>query len=113
MVVCIRGRGSIAPIVAVARYAQDDAESVEGAFVVTDAYQGHGLGRMLLGRLIALLRQRGFRYLRASVLAENTRMLRLLRSKGYPMTVTRDGNILMTQLDLRLRAVRAPRSQDS
>ena len=106
LVVCVPGGDGSATIIAVARYAKNDAETAEAAFVVTDAYQGCGLGRMLLGRLIALLRQRGCHYLRAAVLAENTRMRRLLRSTGYPMTVTRDGNVLMAQLDLRRRAAR-------
>lgn len=113
LVACVPGGDATAPIVAVARYAKQDEHSAEGAVVVTDAYQSRGLGRILLGRLIALLRQRGFRYLRAAVLTDNARMLRLLQSMGYPMTVARDGTVLITQLDLRHRVARAPRSQDS
>ena len=106
LVACAPSDEAQAPIVAVARYAQQDGAAAEGGLVVDDAYQQRGLGTMLLGRLIALLRCRGFRYLRGAVLGENGRMLRLLRATGYPLRIVRDDGAYGTELDLELR--RAP-----
>lgn len=56
----------------------------ELAIVLMDRFQGTGLGRQLLGRLVEAARERGIRRLCAVVLAENARMIRLLRHLGYP-----------------------------
>jgi len=107
LVACAPSEDAQAPIVAVARYAQQDAEAAEGGLVVDDAYQQRGLGTILLGRLIALLRCRGFHYLRGAVLGENGRMLRLLRATGYPLRIVRDDGAYGTELDLGLRPANA------
>jgi len=107
LVACAPGGDRQAPIVAVARYAQQDAEAAEGGLVVDDAYQERGLGTILLRRLIALLRWRGFRYLRGAVLGENGRMLRLLQASGYPLRIVRDDGAYGTQLDLGIRRAAA------
>ena len=48
-----------------------------------DAHQHQGLGRHLLGRLIAIARDRGVKRLVGRVLAENRPMLDLTRSLGF------------------------------
>ena len=88
-------------IVGVARYAKEDDERAEGALVVDDAYQGLGLGTALLRGLITLLRSRGFRHLRGAVLADNGRMLRLLRATGLPLRIVPEYGAFDTSLDLR------------
>jgi RimJ/RimL family protein N-acetyltransferase len=66
-------------LVAVARYEPSSEDGVaEVAFVVQDAWQGKGLGRILLRELLAAAEVRGIRRFRAYVLADNSRMLRLL-----------------------------------
>jgi RimJ/RimL family protein N-acetyltransferase len=66
-------------LVAVARYEPTgEPEVAEVAFVVQDAWQGKGLGRLLLSELLAAAAARGIRRFRAYVLADNVRMLRLL-----------------------------------
>jgi RimJ/RimL family protein N-acetyltransferase len=66
-------------LVAVARYEPSgEAAVAEVAFVVQDAWQGQGLGRILLQELLAMAAARGLRRFRAYVLADNYRMLRLL-----------------------------------
>ena len=66
-------------LVAVARYEPTrEPEVAEVAFVVQDAWQGKGLGRLLLRELLAAAGTRGIRRFRAYVLADNVRMLRLL-----------------------------------
>lgn len=76
-----------AAIRGVARYARrpGDRSRAEMALVVEDAFQGVGLGRALLERLIAFARERGVVELVGSVLLENGPMLALLRSLPYPL----------------------------
>jgi acetyltransferase len=57
--------------------------AAEFAVVVGDAWQGHGLGRCLMERLIDVARQRGVRQLVGSVLRENTTMLKLVEDLGF------------------------------
>ena len=70
-------------IVAVARFdvAPDDLVA-DMALVVRDDYQGIGLGTAVFGRLLEMARARGVRRLTGSVLADNSRMLQLLRKHG-------------------------------
>lgn len=100
LVACVPKREGTPSIVGVARYAKQGEEAAEGGLVVADAYQSRGLGTALLHRLIGLLRFRGFRYLRGSVLPENGRMLRLLRSTGRSLRIARDDGVYQTELDL-------------
>jgi RimJ/RimL family protein N-acetyltransferase len=66
-------------LIAVGRYEpSDQADVAEVAFVVQDAWQGKGLGRLLLRELLLAAEARGIRRFRAYVLADNDRMLRLL-----------------------------------
>lgn len=58
--------------------------AAEAAITVIDDYQGHGLGRLLLERLVWAAAERQVRELRFSVLAENKPMLSLLRKFGPP-----------------------------
>lgn len=65
----------------VARWEPGEApDAVEIALVVEDAWQGRGLGAALLSALVAAARRRGIERFCADVLAENHRMLRLLRT---------------------------------
>ena len=77
--------GSEGPeLIAVARYEPtNDPEVAEVAFVVQDAWQGKGLGRLLLRELLAAAAARGIRRFRADVLTDNVRMLRLLSDYSH------------------------------
>jgi RimJ/RimL family protein N-acetyltransferase len=68
-------------IVAVARFvrASDDPQAAEFAIVVGDAYQGDGLGTELLERLADAAVARGIRRFRATALAENVAIHKLVR----------------------------------
>ena len=70
--------------VGVARYARlADGATAEFAMTVADAWQGCGIGRLLLERLIGLARERGLRALVGDILATNEPMLRLARTLGF------------------------------
>ncbi len=66
-------------LIGVARYEPaDEPGTAEVAVVVEDRWQGHGLGRRLLGDLLAAAEQRGIRRFCAYMLGENRRMAALL-----------------------------------
>jgi acetyltransferase len=74
-------------VVGVSRYAVFDAsrpEVAESAVVVQDKYQGRGLGRVLLWRLVDYARARGIQTLRGNLQVGNNRMLDLVRRSGLP-----------------------------
>ena len=79
----------------------DDPAEAELALVVSHAVQAHGVGTLLLKHLGSLARDHGVRRLVADVLAENTRMMRVLTHSGLPVSVQREGTVLhvIVQLD--------------
>lgn len=50
---------------------------------------GHGLGRLLMEKLIQYARSRGIKELRGDVLSENTVMLQLCKDLGFAIQVSR------------------------
>lgn len=70
--------------VGVARYIRSatDPATAEIAVAVIDEHHGTGIGRLLLAALVDLASQNGIGTLTATVLADNSRMLNLLRSIG-------------------------------
>jgi RimJ/RimL family protein N-acetyltransferase len=63
-------------LIGVARYEPTDRpDTAEIAFVIQDGWQNRGLGRIMLGDLLAAAEARGVRFFRAYVLASNARML--------------------------------------
>ena len=72
-------------VVGVARYAMldpDHPDTAESAVVVADEYQGRGLGKLLLWRLVSYARAKGIHYLRGNLQIGNDRMLELVRRSG-------------------------------
>jgi len=66
-------------IIGVGRYEPGDADdTVELAFTVEDGWQGLGLGAILLDAVLRAGEARGIHRFRAYVLADNSRMLKLL-----------------------------------
>ncbi len=66
-------------LIGVARYEPTDADDVaEVAVVIEDAWQGQGLGHVLLHDLFAAAEARGIHRFQADVLSDNRRMLTLL-----------------------------------
>lgn len=92
-------------IVGVCRYDHHpDRLEAEVAFVVTDEWQGRGVGRALLDELVAVARARGIERFTAVTLADNHRMLRTFRASGLPMTSRFDDGTVIVALDLTLGA---------
>ena len=74
--------------VGVARYVkQSCSDEAEFAIVLSDDWQGRGLGRVLLSSLIAEARQRGVRRLVGTTMSENNGMLALARKLGFSAAI--------------------------
>jgi L-amino acid N-acyltransferase YncA len=86
MVMVAETAGGYGAIVAVAELVWDDAEPTvaESAIVVADAYQGEGIGRAVLARLVAAARSAAISRLRAVTQAHNLPVRRLIVSSGRP-----------------------------
>lgn len=80
-------------IVADARYVRDELrpDEAEFAMAVADDWQSRGLGRTLFARLAAQARRHGLKALYGDVLAENRRMLVLMRGMGATARPHPDG----------------------
>jgi GNAT superfamily N-acetyltransferase/succinyl-CoA synthetase alpha subunit len=72
-------------------------DGVEFALTVDDEHQGHGVGTLLMERLVARAQDRGVRSMVGTVLAANTQMFDLLRHLGLPWrSVVEDGVATVT-----------------
>jgi acetyl coenzyme A synthetase (ADP forming)-like protein len=72
-------------IVAHAMYVTIEPGKAELALAIGDAYQGRGLGTILLGQLSEAASAAGIQVLEAVVRSENHQMLQLLRDSGFPI----------------------------
>jgi ribosomal protein S18 acetylase RimI-like enzyme len=91
------GRSSVA---GGGRYILVGPGQAEIAFVVVDAYQGQGIGTLLMRHLAVLARDAGLKELIAEVLPENTPMLRLFKKFGFRPGPRRDPQVLHLSLQL-------------
>lgn len=83
--------------VATSRYVQEaDGETCEFALVVQDAWQGHGLGRLMMQAIIDHARGRGLLRMRGDVLFENHKMLRLMQRMGFSVQSHEEDSTLRT-----------------
>jgi GNAT superfamily N-acetyltransferase len=74
-------------LIAVGRFDRSPGETeAEVAFVVSDEYQHHGIGTLLLDELARAARERGITTFRAETLCENRTMLNVFRHAGFPIT---------------------------
>lgn len=93
-------------LVGVGRFVRDgrQPDRAEIAITVIDEFQGKGLGRLLLHRLIECARKIGVVQFEVSMLAQNTRMANLLRSTRLPCRCSHDNGMVSMSLDLRRQA---------
>jgi acetyltransferase len=81
--IVVHAAGS-ADILAVGRLsAEPGASETEYALAVRTDLKGHGIGYMLMARLIEIARQRGYRAIFGLVLRENEPMLHMCREYGF------------------------------
>ncbi len=92
-------------VAGVARYAILDPshpETAEAAVVVSDEYQGLGLGKLLLWRLVIYARAKGVQYIRGNLQIGNDRMLLLVKRSGLPHQTRFVDGIWEVSIDLRV-----------
>jgi acetyltransferase len=82
--VAVDEKGGAPAIIGVARYIMNaDPESAEFAVVIADGWQGNGVGRMLMTRLIDCAKGRGLKRLEGAVLRANPNMLKFVSAIGF------------------------------
>ena len=91
-------------IVAHAMYVRIDSESAEVAFAVADAWQGHGLGTVLLGLVADIASRAGIPQFVALVRADNRRMVEVFRRSGFPASVRARSGVVEVELPTALGA---------
>ena len=88
-------------IVGGGRYIVVKPGQAEIAFVVVDAYQGQGIGTILMRHLAILARNAGLEELVAEVLPENTAMLKLFKKFGFRPDAKGSPQVVHLALQLR------------
>jgi len=83
------------------RYILVHPDQAEVAFVVVDAYQGQGIGTILMRHLAVLARDAGLKELVAEVLPENTAMLKLFKKFGFRPDAKGSPQVVHLTLQLR------------
>lgn len=78
-------------IVGEARYVIIEPGGAEFAVTVADAWQGKGMGRLLLARLTCRAAHEGVERLFGDILLENASMRRLARAAGMQIALSGDG----------------------
>jgi acetyltransferase len=90
-------------IIAVARFAPRPGRpgAVEMAIVVTDAFQGQGIGRHLFSHLVTVARDLGHQWMLVETQADNHRMIELAESAGLPTQTAHEDGALLIWMELR------------
>ena len=83
------------PLGVVRLSADPDRISGEFAILVRGDLHGHGLGTLLMHRIIAVARDRGLSRVEGSVLRDNQRMLHLVRQLGFVAANARGDEVTM------------------
>lgn len=79
--------GDEGTVVGGAQFIRTDGARAEFGVSVTDAYQGKGLGSILIGLTAQAAAEKGVSTLVAEVLPENHRMINVLRTSGFPVSI--------------------------
>jgi ribosomal protein S18 acetylase RimI-like enzyme len=82
------------------RYVVFEPGRAEMAFMVVDAWQGRGVGSMLMRHLVKIAAEAGVQELTAEVLPENAGMLKIFRKFGFKPAARRDPQIVHLALSL-------------
>jgi acetate---CoA ligase (ADP-forming) len=92
-VVATRGRGEHERIIGVARYERDpdQRDHAEFAALIQDDQQGRGIGTVLVRQVAIAAEEAGITHLSGDILADNVRMLNLVRELGLEFHSERDG----------------------
>lgn len=85
----------------------DDGQTCEFAVAVADAWQGQGIAHEIMTDLIRIARDKGLTTMVGDILAENVRMIGLVRDLGFEVSESPDDPGIV-QAALNLQASEAP-----
>jgi acetyl coenzyme A synthetase (ADP forming)-like protein len=85
-------------IVAHAAYIRTGRDRAEVAFVVSDAWQGHGIATILLAQLAAAAQEHGISTFTSVVLPVNHRMIEVFRESGFPVDTRSAPGVITIEL---------------
>ena len=89
-------------LIGVARYVREaDERGCEFALVIADNWQGRGIGRRMMEKLIGVARTRGLEHIYGDVLSTNQHMLNMCRKLGFTLDRV-PGDPTVTRATLRL-----------
>lgn len=77
---------------------EPEGDFAEAAFLVDDAWQGRGIGTLLMRRLTEIAEVRGLDGFTAIVLSDNLRMMRVFEKCGYPIEVVNRSDTLSLRI---------------
>jgi len=92
--------GAAQTIIAHGAYMRIDENHAEVAFVVADAWQGHGIATIMLSRLATVAEDHGITAFTAEVLPYNNRMLAVFRDSGFPVKLHTRSAVTNLELEL-------------
>ncbi|MHB1473479.1 MAG: bifunctional acetate--CoA ligase family protein/GNAT family N-acetyltransferase [Dermatophilaceae bacterium] len=108
LVATVRGE-----IIGIARYDRLNATTAEVAFNISDAFQGKGVGSVLLEHLAAVAQERGVAKFEADVLPQNRKMIQVFNDAGYEVSHHFDNGVIAVAFQIeptaQSQAVRASR----
>lgn len=87
-------------LIGVARFDALGDGRAEVAFVIRDAWQGRGLGSLLLTQLAAAGREAGIVSFTADVLPDNSAMLATFHASGFEVKQRRDRDVIVASFDI-------------
>jgi acyl-CoA hydrolase/RimJ/RimL family protein N-acetyltransferase len=86
-------------IVGIAQYFRDPHSNyADVGFIVRDAWQGKGLGRVLVEEMVSLARKNGIKGLTADVLATNQAMIHLFEQTGHEVQKEMEEGIYLVEV---------------
>lgn len=92
--------GDLETIIAVGSYVVRDGNTAEIGLAVADAYQGKGIGTLLLERLALIAAANGIRHFWAMTMSENQPMIEVFRESGFECRAKAERGIVEIDLDL-------------
>jgi len=96
-IIAVVGEVGFERVVGVGEYYLDESNNMaEVAFSVDKAWQGKGLGRILINKLAAAARENGISGLFAYTAPENQRMMKLFMTLPYKVTTQMDGDVYLS-----------------
>jgi acetyltransferase len=87
-------------ILGVGRFSAVSRVEAEAAVLVSDKWQGRGLGTELLAGIARVARAEGFRWLSGEILRDNLATQAIFRKAGFKLTVTEDPSCVSAVVEL-------------